>query len=81
LDWKDLQLLGCYNLLDVFGVAVEHEYQCLIIEVGYLILERGDVVDAITLRQVKARYYRSGRLIIPQRVLLGREGPENFSMQ
>jgi hypothetical protein len=50
LEWKDLQLLGCYNLLDVLGVAVEHEYQCLVIEVGYLILEGGDVVDAITLR-------------------------------
>ena len=59
-----LQLLRSHDLLDVARIGVEHEYQCLVIEVGHLALERGDVGNAIAVGKVVAGDDRSGRLVV-----------------
>lgn len=67
---KNLQLLRSHNLLDVSWVSIEHEDQCLIVEIGHLALERGYVGNAVAVRQIVARNDGSWWIGVKQRVLL-----------
>lgn len=45
-----LQFLGCCNLVRVSGIAVEHEYQGLVVEILDLRVQRSNVMYSIALR-------------------------------
>ena len=61
----DLQLLGSHHLLNVTGVAIEHENQSLIVKIIHLRLKLRDIVNSIAFREVEGWNCWTRRLIIP----------------
>jgi hypothetical protein len=81
-EWDEgyLQLLGCHDLLDVFGITIEHKNQSFVIEVADLSIEMCDIVNPVALWKVVARNHGSSRFVVPQGILLSCEWPEEISM-
>lgn len=66
-----VQFLGSHDLLDVAWIAVEHEDQGFIVEVGHLALQGCNIADGVAFGQCETRNCRTRRLVVPEGVDLG----------
>ncbi len=76
--WKRtvaIQFLSCHHLSNIARAAVEHEDESFVVEVVHLGIQRCNIVDSVTLRDLELADVEARGLIIGDGPDLIRDGP------